>query len=341
MKQSSGKADWLKEPSASILFFFIINLVLVMSPLAVGIAPVILPGMLLMLWETVSRQTALMAAAAGLLPYVVLGGTNLLVAVLVPVLLMMLILQWVRRRKLAWPWSLAATALGIFAGLLVSGWFAIYIQGGSDVMTFTAQIAATVRDQLAATMTVDGVEIPLGQQQAIQDLITAITPQFVQDLIPTLAISWAFVGGYLALRFARRFLPIGRTKVDHIPWFAFLRIEPLLLFAFISLATIGWLLVGSEPRLSSLLFNTGYGITSFLSAVGTLSLIWWSLSVNFGLRRRLPKVILTVAALVYFSGDWMIVIAIFDSILDVRNTSGRSLWRWLLYRVTSQIPKEE
>lgn len=341
MKQSAGRAGWLRDPSASILFFFIINLVLVMSPMAVGIAPVILPGMLLMLWETVSRQTALMAAAAGLLPYIVLGGADLVVAVLVPVLLMMVILQWIRKRKLAWPWSLAATAMGILAGLAASGWFAIYIQGSSNVMVFTTDIASLVRDQLAATLNVEGVEIPLGQQQAIQDLITAITPQFVQDLIPTLAISWSFAGGYLALRFARRFLPIGRTKADHIPWFAFLRIEPLLLFAFITLATAGWLLVGTEPRLSSLLFNTGYGITSFLSAVGTLSLIWWSLSVNFGLRRRLPKIVLTVAALVYFSGDWMIVIAIVDSILDVRNTSGRSLWRWLLYRFTSQIPKGE
>lgn len=341
MNQQTGRPGWLADPNGSILFFFIINLILVLSPMAFSIAPIIVPVLLLWVLANSGRNAFIMAAGAGILPYLVLGGRSALVAVVIPMIVMTAVLFYIQKRQLAWRWSLAATAGVILAGLILNGWFAIYVLGGSDFTTFTSEIAAGIRTELASAMAVEGVELPLSQQQALEDIRRAITAQFVQDLIPALAISWALIAGYLTLRFARRYLQIGRSKASHVPWFAMLRMEPLLLFAFITMATAGFVISPQEPRLGSLLFNTGYGVTVFLGAVGTLSLMWWSLSMNFRMRRKLPKIIIILFALFYFVGDWMALTAIIDSIFDFRNTSGRSLWRWITYQIGKRAAKEE
>lgn len=341
MENKKRRAPLLKDTTSIILFFLIINIAAVMSPMALMIAPVVIPVLLLYIRAQNGNNAFYLGALAGAAPYFVLGGPEIALAVIIPIAIMTAAIYGIGRFQLSWRLAFPLAALAVFTGILLNGYFSIYILQGSDLGKFSIAIADNIKNQLAGALTATGYEMPMSQQQAIDDLTKVIDPQFVQDLIPTLIISWSMIAAYAALRLARRFLKIGQTKQSHIPWFAMIGINPLLLAAFIVLSIAGSLLVPDQPRLGSLLFNTGYGVSTFLGTAGTLSLIWWSLSVKFRFRRKFTKVFLILITLFYMAGDWMILVAIADSVLDFRNISGKSLWRWLNYQVTQRLTKED
>ncbi|UUM11490.1 DUF2232 domain-containing protein [Proteiniclasticum sp. QWL-01] len=341
MNNQNRRPVWLRDPLSTFLFFLILNSVTVMSPLAFSIAPVILPVLLLHVLHQTGRSGFLAAALASALPYLVLGGISSGFALMVPVLIMLGAVYLIWQRQLSWRWSILAASLALLIGLLLNAFVSIYLISGSDILRVTSSVAENVRNELTNALAASGYEIPLAQQQLIEQLKASVTPELVQDLIPTLLICWSLIGGYLTLRFARRYLPSALPVRQSVPWFAMLRIHPVLLMGFISLAMGGYLMAASSPRWGSLLFNTGYGVTLFLGMTGSLTFIWWSLSVNFRMRRRFPKMLLTLLALFYLPGEWMILAAIIDSVLDFRNASGHSLWRWMTYQLTARAGKGE
>lgn len=338
MKNKKQRPVLLKDTTRSVLFFLVINLLAVISPMGLVVAPVVIPVMLLYILAQHGINAFTLAALAGVMPYFVLGGTEVALAMISPMILMTAVLYGIKKYQLKWRSAFFSTVLAIFLGLAISSYLSIYVIEGSDLGEFSTRIAENVKEQLKINLGSTTYELPMSQQQTIDELTGSITPQFVQDVIPSLLISWSMVGGYLTLRLARKYLKIGQTQQTHIPWFALVGINPLLLAGFIIMAIAGSTFASERPRLASLLFNTGYGVATFLGIVGTLSLIWWSLSVKFHFKGKITKIFLMLITLFYMSGDWMILVAIVDSVLDFRNISGKSLWRWMTYQVTMRLP---
>lgn len=340
MEKKNRRPALLKDATRSLLFFLIINIAAVISPAGLILAPIIVPVLLLYIRAQQGQNTFVLASLVGVMPYFVLGGTMNALAVLAPIFMMTGGLYAIKRFELSWSRALIVAVLAIFIGILLNGYFSIYVIQGSNLGEFSLTIAENVKSQLQSALGATGYEVPMSQQQLIDELTASITPEFVQDVIPTMVISWSLMSGYLLLRLARRFLKIGRTPKTNIPFFAMLGTHPLLLAFFIIIAILGGALSESQPRWSSLLYNTGYGVSMFLGIVTTLSLIWWTFSVKFRFG-RLSKVFLVLITLFYMIGDWMILVAIMDSVFDFRNRSGKSLWRWLSYTITNKMKKED
>lgn len=338
-KKKRGPA-LLKDTTRSVLFFLIINIALVISPAGLMLAPIFIPVLLLYIRAQQGQNAFVLASLAGVMPYFVLGGTEHAVAALAPIVIVTAALYAIRRYQLSWPKALAIAVLAIFLGILLNGYFSIYIFQGSNLSELSSTIAENVKNQLQNALGATGYEVPMSQQQLIDDLTASITPSFVQDVIPTMVITYSLIGGYLVLRLARRFLKIGRTPKTNIPFFAMLGINPIFLALFIIMTILGASLADGQPRWSSLLYNTGYGVSMFLGIVGTLSLIWWTLSVKFPFG-KLSKIFLVLITLFYMVGDWMILVAILDSVFDFRNISGKSLWHWLSYSLKNKLKKED
>lgn len=340
MNDSIKRPGWSGDILNSILFFFILNVLTVISPFGLGLAPIILPAILLYILAAGGRKSFLLAGAAGVIPYIAAGSIAQAAAMVLPLVLMTAALYLIHRYQLGAGASIAAAFLGIFSGLLVNAYLSIYRIAGSTLEAFSAGIAQGVRTELLSALSNGTYEVPPSQAQAVRQLADTITPQFVQDLIPTLMFCWSVAAGYLALRFAGRLFRKGGQRLFQVPWFSMLRINPLLLLFFILLAMAGYVLSPTQPRLGSILFNTGYGVTAFLGAVGCLSLVFWSLAMNFHFRRLFPKVVFSALALFYFGGDWMTFAAILDSVLDFRNLSKKSPWRWIVFQL-SRIGRKE
>jgi|LFRM01.2.fsa_nt_gb hypothetical protein len=340
MEKKNRRPALLKDTTRSVLFFLIINIATVISPAGLMLAPIIVPVLLLYIRAQHGQNAFALASLVGVMPYFVFGGTVNALAALAPIFIMTGGLYAIKRYQLSWSKALTVAVLAIFLGILLNGYFSIYVVQGSNLSEFSLTIAENVKSQLQSALGATGYEVPMSQQQLIDELTASITPEFVQEVIPTMVISWSLMGGYLLLRLSRRFLKIGRTPKTNIPFFAMLGTNPLMLAFFIIMAILGASLSDGQPRWSSLLYNTGYGVSMFLGIVGTLSLIWWTLSVKFRFG-RLSKVLLVLITLFYMVGDWMILVAIVDSVFDFRNISGKSLWHWLTYTMKSKMKKED
>lgn len=339
MNNNSSRRGWRYDTSVAVIVFLLINIMTVSSPMAYLLAPVLLPVFLLVVLAVNGQTAFLITAGVGVIPYLVMGNGRSAVAMLLPVIFMLAVQYFIILYQPKPVWALTATTLAAFLGILLNGYLSIYVLQGSDFIGFTTQIAGTIRAEFLAMLTGGPYELPPSQAQSIQSLSDSITPEFVQDLIPGITISWSMISGYLSLRFARRFLNLEHFKSVSVPSFGSLRINPFLLVFFLALSGGGIYLTGNEQRLGSLLFNTGYGVVTFLGAVGAMSLIWSFLTNTLRYKHTLPKLIFTAASLYFFSGSWMTILTIIDSVVDFRNTSKKSLWSWVRYKIT-QATKE-
>lgn len=339
MNNNSSRRGWRYDTSVTVLIFLLINILTVSSPLVYILAPVLLPVFLLVILAVNGQTAFLIATGVGLIPYLMLGDGRSAVAMLLPVILMLTVQYLIIMYQPKPAWALAATILSAFLGILLNGYLSIYVLQGSDFFQFSTQIADGIRAEFLAMLTGGPYELPPSQAQSIRALSDSITAQFVQDLVPGIVISWSMVSGYLSLRFASRFLNSEHFKSVSVPAFGELRITPVLLVFFLALSGSGLYLTGNDQRVGSLLFNTGFGVVTFLGAVGAMSLIWSFLTVYLKYKRSLPKLIFTAASLYFFSGSWMTILTIIDSVFDFRNISKKSLWSWIRYKV-KQATKE-
>lgn len=339
MNNNSRRRTWLNDSSVVILLFLIVNILTISSPMTYVLAPVLLPVFLLSILAVSGQTTFLLAAGAGLIPYLLLGDGRSTVAMLLPVILMLVVQYLIIMYRPKATWALVATTAAAFAGIALNGYLSIYILQGSDFIQFSTQIAESIQTEFLAMLTTGTYELPPSQVDSIRQLSSSITPEFIQDLVPGILISWSMVSGYLSLRVAKRFLKLEHFKSVDTPSFGALRISPVLLVGFLILSGSGIYLTATDPRWGSLLFNTGYGVVTFLGAVGAMSLIWDFLTVYLKYKRNFPKLVFTLASLYFFSGSWMTILTIVDSVFDFRNLSNKSLWRWIRYKI-SQGKKE-
>lgn len=333
MNNNTRRQRWLSDASAAILIFLIINILMVSSPMTYLLAPILLPVFLLYILAGMGRTTLLIAAAAGILPYLVMGGGRAAVAMMLPVVLMAFVQYFIIILKPKKTWALTAVILAALLGIILNGFLSIYVLQGSDFFTFSSQISESIRSEFLAMLSGTAYELPLSQAQAIRQLSESITPEFVQDLVPGIVISWSMISGYLSLRLAGRFLNFEQFQSVSVPTFGEIRISPVLLVFFMALSGGGVYFSGTDARLGSLAYNTGFGVVTFLGAVGAMSLFWQFLTVQLKYRRSFPKLVLTLATLYFFSGSWMTILTILDSILDFRNITGKSLWNWVRFKI--------
>lgn len=339
MKNNTGKRSWPSESIVAVFVFLIINVLTISSPATFVLAPVLLPVFLLYVLAANGLNIFLITAGVGLIPYVLLRDGRATVAMLIPIILMAVVQYLIILYRPKAPWAMLATTLAALLGIVINGYISIYVLQGSDFWAFSTQIAQSIQNELLATLSNGTYEVPPSQADSIRQLSSTITTEFIQDLIPGIVISWSMVSGYLSLRFAKRFLNFEHFKAVDLPTFGKLRINPFLLALFLAMSGSGIFLTPNNQRLSSLLFNTGFGVITFLGAIGAMSLIWDYLTVNLHYKRSFPKLVFTLASLYFFSGSWMTLLTIIDSVFDFRNTSGSSLWHWIRFKIT-QMTKE-
>ena len=333
MNNNSRRRSWLNDSSVVILIFLVINILTISSPLTYILAPVLLPVFLLSVFAVSGQTTFVLAAGIGLIPYLLLGDGRSTVAMLFPVILMLVVQYLIIMYRPKPAWALAITTLAAFVGIVINGYLSIYILQASDFVQFSTQIADSIRTEFLAMLTNGTYELPPSQAESIRQLSNSITPEFIQDLVPGIVISWSMVSGYLSLRFAKRFLKQEHFKGVETPTFGELRISPFLLVFFLVLSGSGIYLTANDQRLGSLLFNTGYGVVTFLGAVGAMSLVWSFLTVYLKYKRNFTKLVFTLSSLYFFSGSWMTILTIIDSVFDFRNLSNKSLWHWIRYKI--------
>lgn len=331
----------MKETLSAMLVIVIAGSLMLIIPSTILIAPVLISVFLLFVLGAQGWQGFLMTLAAGLIPFIVLGvGFNGLTMVL-PILPITVALYWIVRSGRGFPTALGALSLASILGISLTLYFTIYIISGSDLVWFTGEMAKTMQQGILAIGEGRGYELPPSQLQLIKEAADSITPGFIQDLLPGTGIALGLTQGYLVLRFARRYLKkFTEFKEIQVPLISRIRISPFLLLLFLVMAGFGMIIGENDQRIASILFSTGSIMVSFLGAVGAMSLIWNFAEAGIRMRHPFNRALFTLVTLYFFSGTWMIVLTIADSILDFRNTSGTSIYRWLRYKLF-ESKKEE
>lgn len=341
MNNETRNPVWLKETVSAMLVILIGSIIMLMSPATILLAPVLMPVFLLFVLAAQGWKAFLMTLGAGLLPFIVIGMGLSSVVLLLPGLLITAALYLTLKYKPDFPIAFGAVSLAALLGMILTGYISVYVLSGSDIMAFTGETAETMRSTILGVIEGRGYELPPSQVLLIREVADSITPQFIQDLLPGTAIASSFLTGYLVLRLARRFLKrFEKFPEIKVPYIGRIRISPFLLLAFLGMAGVGMLLAERDQRLGSLLFSTGSMVISFLGAVGAMSLIWNFTEQNLRMRHPFNKGLITLTTVYLFSGSWMIALTIADSILDLRNTTGRSPYRWLRYKLFESGGKE-
>ncbi len=341
MSKETRNPVWLKETLSAMLVMLIGSTIMLMSPATILIAPAVMPVFLLFVLAAQGPRGFFLTLAAGILPFLVLGLGWSSVILMFPGLLVTAALYLALKFKPDFRWVFGAVSLAALFGMVLTIYLSVYVLGGSDIMAFTAETARAMQATLLDLTEGRGYELPPSQIALIREAAGSITAEFIQDLLPGSAIVLSFLQGYLVLRLARRFLKrFQEYPPVSVPFIGRIRISPFLLLAFLGLGALGLLLEQSDPRLASLLFNTGSMVVSFLGAVGAMSLIWNFTEENLRMRHPFNKGLITLTAVWFFSGSWMIALTIADSILDLRNTTGKSPYRWLRYKLLESGGKE-
>lgn len=341
MNNETRNPVWLKETLSAMLVSFIASIIMLMSPAAILIAPVVMPVFLLFVVTAQGWQALLMTLAAGLSPFIIFDLGVSSAALLLPGLLVTGALYLAMKLKPRFSFAFGAVSLVGFLGMVLTMYLSLYVLGGSDIMTFSGDIAEVMRSTILSTIEDIGYELPASQIQLIKDAADAITPQYILDLLPGTAMIICFFESYLVLRLSQRFLKrFEQLPKIAVPLIGRVRINPFLLLAFLGLAGLGMTLANSQERLASLFFSTGSMVIAFLGTVGAMSLIWNATEVNLKMRHPFNKGLITLTTVYFFSGSWMIALTIADSVLDFRNITDKSLYHWLRYKLFESREKE-
>lgn len=332
MNQNNTRQVDQRQWYPAALLFLLLNVLIIYSQGFILTAALICPIYLLFIYSRHGTVAFFSTAAAGLLPYAVLGGADNLLAAAVTFLIMTFGHLLVIKLKASPAKALLIMAAAGTASMVFNLGILIYIVEKTDFMGFFAGIASESSKMVLNVLEQSEVTLPESQKLLFKEIAAALTPTMIADQVAPMVIQYGAIIGYLGLRLSWRAIADGRLKPVKVPYFSELKINTLVLFPTFVLILAGVYFEGSSLRAGSLLYNTGYSLLTFLGVIGGLSMVWWFLSARMRVTNRLARVLGAAAAMFLLGTDTMILMTVVDSVMDFRNLSGSSLWAYLIWK---------
>lgn len=322
-----------------LLLFFIVNLAAAMSPFAYLAALAILPAYagLLIRWKMPIPFVGLCAALVA--PYLLLSGLKGLWMIL-PCLMIGAGISLMGRRSLPFQQGMFLVAGLALLGLSVTYFANLFVQGHSGLGALAQSLAAQTKDQIHLLIQQAPYELPQIQKEALQAAAERITSDYLLSLMPGTLASFALFGSYGSLYTAQRLFKKYNVPLSRIPGPSQVLLPAPLVFALLFLSSLGRYTMAAGMVWGQAFYRSGYMVLLLLSIFSAVGLTWDLISRRIPMKSILGRLFLTAILLTFLGWDGIVVLTIMDSVLDLRNLSGKSLWTWLLYRVTHRRKDE-
>lgn len=310
---------------------FLISLFLILTQSYPLLGLIIMPLYLLKVWGMTGTGKLLLVYGAGMIPYFT-GGLTEGISVAVPVLLTALALILISGKKIRFPYAIAIMSLAIILSVILNMMIMV-ISKGTDVFGMFKEITEVSKKVTQDIMTNSGVTLPESQKNAIKETLDSMTPEVLFDRTFSFVIQYGILAAYIVLRRSGKMLSKDRTTTGiSTPETGSIKINPILMAIVFASALAGTAMKSQAPFFRTMSV-AGYGMVDFLSLAGAGSIVLWFLNNRTQIKGSLLKTLIMAAVLMVTGSDMRIIVTMLDSVLDFRNLTGKSIWKYLMWKL--------
>lgn len=335
MNQNGKNLGW-KGFLPALLIYLLIAIFSQYLTIGALLAPIFLPTLLLIGYYTFGPLPFLILYAAPVILSFFLPGNGLFFILMIPISFLVLALEKVRRYKQEGNRAIFWTSLASFWGILASVVVHIYIVAKTNLQGFIQSVVQLSKSQMfnEDQVALWGPEY----QEILKEMSESISVPLVTSTLIVVLVFFSLLLGYLNLRVAKDRLP---GFASHVPDFSKLRFPPAIFLPLALLALLGNYLRLQGHTLGEPLFISGITLMSFFGVIGGLSLLDYYLRKTLGPQRKFFRRLLLILTFLILNADILLGIAIIDAIFDFRNLSGKSLAKWLSWKIKNSLGGED